>query len=274
MAQEALQVGAWDQKYREYQAALASRYLIPKLRAWGIDPAGKRVLEVGCGDGGCAAEFHRAGAEVTALDIDERLVRIALELNRQEAIEYPIHVGDICDESCSALQAASFDIVLLRDVVEHLERLDQALRVVLGHLAPGGVLFVDFPPYYSPYGAHQQTLPRKKIGFLPYNKLPYIQLLPDALFYRIVGGDSAASREVMRLRRIRLTLRRFRRQVRAAGLRTRNEHLYLLRPSFKLRYGTPVLAAFLLGAIPGLNEFVVTGANFLLERDAARADPR
>ena len=269
MAQQTNQVESWDRKYRAYQATLASRYLIPVLRAWSIDPAGKRVLEVGCGDGGCAAELHRAGARVTALEIDARLAEIANALNRDEGIEYPVHVGDICDDNCSGLGNGPFDIVLLRDVVEHLENLEQAFRVVLAHLAPGGTLFVVFPPYYSPYGAHQQTLPRRKVGFLPYNKLPYIQLLPDAAFRRLVAGDSAANREVARLRGIRLTLGRFQREVRAAGLRVRNRQLYLLRPSFKLRYGTPVLKASVLGAIPGLNELVVTGAYFLLERNSS-----
>jgi len=258
---------AWDEQYRRYQATLTSQYLIPTLRGWSFDPAGKRILEIGCGDGGCGAELQRAGARVTALDIDARLVQISNDLNRREGVGVQAFVGDINDAHCPGLERGPFDLVLLRDVVEHLENLEQVLRIVVAHLSPGGFVFVDFPPYYSPFGAHQQILPRRKLGPVPYNKLPWIQLLPDALFLRLVAGDGPANREVRRLRGIRLTLGKFERAVRRIPLRIRRRELHLLRPSFKLRYGLPVLGASFVGQVPGLNELLVTGAYFLLERD-------
>ena len=265
---EAIRVEPWDEEYRRYQATLAAQYLIPALRRWSVDPAGKRVLEVGCGDGGCGAELQRAGAQVTALDIEPRLVQICEVLNRREGLDIRTFVGDIEDPNCPGLQAGPFDLVLLRDVVEHLENLDGALRILLTHLAPGGAVYVEFPPYYSPFGAHQQILPRRKIGPVPFNKLPYLQLLPDAWFRRITAGSTSAHREVARLRGIRLTLGKFHRQMQHAGLQVRARHLYLSRPSFKLRYGIPVVGAAVWGEIPLLNELVVTGADYLLERAA------
>jgi SAM-dependent methyltransferase len=264
---ESLRVEPWDEDYRRYQATLAARYLIPTLRRWSIDPAGKRVLEVGCGDGGCGAELQRAGARLTALDIDARLVQICDVLHRREGLEIHTFVGDICDANCPGLEEGPFDLVLLRDVVEHLDELELGLGVILAHLAPGGVLYVEFPPYYSPYGAHQQILPRRKLGFLPIPKLPYIQLLPDAAFRSLVAGNTNAHREVARLRGIRLTLRKFEQQTRSMGLRIRKSKPYLSRPSFQLRYGIPVLGASVLGRIPILNELLVTGVDYLLERD-------
>jgi hypothetical protein len=178
-------------------------------------------------------------------------------------------VGDINDAHCPGLERGPFDLVLLRDVVEHLDNLEHVLGIVSSHLAPNGLVFVDFPPYYSPFGAHQQILPRRKLGPLPYNKLPWIQLLPDALFLRLVAGDTSANDEVRRLRDIRLTLGKFERAVRRTPVRIRRRELHLLRPSFKLRYGLPVLGASFVGHVPGLRELLVTGAYFLLERDAS-----
>ena len=268
----AAKVDPWDVEYRRFQAKLVAEYLIPRLRRWSVEPGGKRVLEVGCGDGGCGAEFFRAGARVTALDVDARLVRLCDALNEREGVSIRTHLGDITDPNCAGLEEGPFDIILLRDVVEHLEELEQALRILLVHMAQDAVLYVEFPPYYSPFGAHQQILPRKKIGFLPYNKLPYIQLLPSKIFRRLVAGESSANREVLRLREIRLTLRKFRRQAKLAGLQIRAHKLYLSRPSFKLRYGIPVAGASFLGEVPYLNELVVTGGDFLLTRaDASQA---
>ena len=190
----------WDEDYRRYQVDLATRYLIPTLTHWGVPFDGKRVLEVGCGDGGCAAAFERAGAQVVMMDVEQRLVDIARELNDREGVHAKAFVGDVFDEAGAFYDEGPFDIVVFRDVMEHLEEPARALQIVARHLSSDGLVFVVFPPYYSPYGAHQQILPRKKLGFLPYNKLPYVQLLPDRSFSAIIRGDAPANREVARLR--------------------------------------------------------------------------
>ncbi len=256
--------GSWDEQYRRYQAKLASHYLIPVLNRWDISLKGKKLLEAGCGDGGCAAEFFRAGCGVTAIDIDERLVSIAAALNEKEGISFGTFTGDVCREDCPGLEEGPFDIILLRDVAEHLEDLCGSLTVLRDNLTENGVLFIVFPPYYSAYGAHQQILPKKKLGFVPYNKLPFIQLLPDPVFAAITRGDEPSHREVDRLRRIRLTIRRFERSCDQAELSVLRRKFYLTRPTHGLRYGVPVVPASILGKIPGLNELIVTACYYLL----------
>jgi SAM-dependent methyltransferase len=161
--------------------------------------------------------------------------------------------------------------VLFRDVMEHLESPATALAIVRRSLAPGGAVLVVFPPYYSPYGGHQQILPRKKFLFVPYNKLPYLQWLPKPVFLRIVGGDAPSNREVARLNGIRLTIRKFEREARSAGYDARRRTLYLSRPSFSLRYGLPVVEAGILGRIPLLAEAAVTAAHYLLSPEKKTA---
>ncbi len=256
----------WDRYYRRYQAALADRYLIPILSRWGVALKDRRFLEVGCGDGGCGAAFYRAGCGVVMVDIDQRLVEIAGRLNRDEKIESKTFVGDVLDETAPFYDEGPFDLVMFRDVMEHLESPEDALGIVRRRLSENGLVFVVFPPYYSAYGAHQQILPRKSIGPLSYNKLPFIQLLPRSWFLRLISGDSGANREVERLSGIRLTIRRFERAVGAAGFAVRAKALYLSRPTFALRYGLPVVGAGPFGKLPGLNEVLVTGAYYLLEQ--------
>jgi len=151
-------------------------------------------------------------------------------------------------------------------VVEHLECLKAALDNVNSILSTHGAVFVVFPPYYSPSGAHQQILPRKKFGFIPYNKLPYIQLLPDALFNAITAGETGPHRDVASLRDIRLTLGKFEKQVGESNLRISKRKFYLLRPTYKLRYGVPVVSAGALGRIPLIRELFITAGYYLLEK--------
>ncbi len=261
-----VEVTAWDEAYRAYQAKLTREVLLPTLRRWGVNVDGRRVLEVGCGVGGCIAELARAGASAAALDIDARLVATAQALDRREGVSVRLAVGDATAPQCALRDEGAWDLVLLRDVVEHIEPLKDVLETLRDALAPDGAIFAVFPPYWSPFGAHQQILPRRTILGVAWNKAPWIHLLPDALFMRVASGDSPAAREVRRLRGIRLTLRRFERLAREARLDVAAVRHYLLRPSFGLRYGAPVLEAGWLGKVPGIREIAVTAGYYLLRR--------
>ncbi|MBN1425748.1 class I SAM-dependent methyltransferase [Candidatus Fermentibacteria bacterium] len=254
----------WDSFYRRYQKELATQYLIPLLTRWGLDLHNGRVLEVGCGDGGCGAAFAAAGCRVTMIDIDRRLVEVARRHNENEGIDARVVVGDVTEEDADVFRDGPFDLVMFRDVIEHLDKPARALGMVRHALSGQGLVFVIFPPYYSPFGAHQQILPRKRVLWVPYNRLPYLQLLPDAAFHRLTGGSTLAHEEVRRLRQIRLTIHAFHRCIRDAGFVVAREKMYLSRPSFALRYGAPVLGAPVIGRIPLVRELAITAAYCLL----------
>lgn len=48
---------------------------------------------------------------------------------------------------------ASFDTVIMNDFMEHISDPEGVLRESLRLLAPGGRIFINFPPYYHPFGA-------------------------------------------------------------------------------------------------------------------------
>jgi len=254
----------WDAYYRAYQTELAERFLIPILRRWRVEPEGRSVLEVGCGDGGVAAAFERQGSRVVMMDVEERLIQAARSANDREGIRAKTFVGDVFDRDAAFYREGPFDLVMFRDVMEHLERPATALDIVKRSLSPRGRVFVVFPPYFSPYGAHQQILPRKSALGIPYNKLPFLQLLPKDLFLRLVRGDHPANREVARLRGVALTVDKFERCVAQSGYEVERRKMFLSRPSFALRYGIPVAGASFVGRIPLVREIAVTAAYYLL----------
>ncbi len=258
---------SWEEYYRDYQFKLAEDYLIPVLESWGVELEGKRVLEVGSGNGGCGEAMYEHGAEVTALEIDGRLADLSKTYNESRNIRISVYQGDICDSSCAVFDRSPFDFALMRDVIEHLHDPCSALDNIKSILADSGTCLIVFPPYYSPFGAHQQILSAKRFFSIPYNKLPYIQLLPDLLFGKIAGGPDRQSVEVRKLRTIRMTISRFLRCAEKSGFKIREAKLFLSRPTFAVRYGLPVINASILGRIPLLRELVVTAAYYLLENE-------
>ena len=59
----------WKEYYWTYQNKLAELHYLPLFEAWGVPMTGKKVLDVGCGDGGFTAALAEAGAISTGVEM-------------------------------------------------------------------------------------------------------------------------------------------------------------------------------------------------------------
>ncbi len=254
-------VPRWKVAYWEFQGAITRDHILPYLDAHGARPSSGRLLEVGAGEGGCLAALHVAtGLDADGLELSAPRTELARAINEPlgfGAIRFA--VGDVTDQATLGELRPPYALVLLRDVIEHVEALDRALGVLARLLAPGGHVLFTFPPYASPFGAHQQLLSR------PILKLPWIQHVPGFLgLARRLDPDHSA--EVLHLGRCRLGRRRMRAAIASSPLTLVDETAFVLRPAFRYRYRVPVVRAGLLGRLPGLGELLTTGAWFLATR--------
>jgi SAM-dependent methyltransferase len=105
-------------------SALANRRLTDAVLA-SADFRGKRVLDVGCGDGTYTMDlFDRGGpAMIRGVDRADRAIEIARGRTQSEAITF-----EVCSAESLPLANGSFDIALLRGVLHHLDRPFDALR--------------------------------------------------------------------------------------------------------------------------------------------------
>ena len=82
----------------------------------------RRVLDVGCGPGALVFFLHELGVDVRGVDYSEHCLRLAPEPIRER-----LSVASIVDEP--VFPDGSFDLVICREVIEHLTVL-QARRLV------------------------------------------------------------------------------------------------------------------------------------------------
>lgn len=103
---------------------------------------GRRLVEIGCGDGGLARALARRGAAVFASDYAEKQVRKARAADEDRAVHWLVTAGQALPfpDSCT-------DVVVYFNTLHHIpagvmaEALDEAVRV----LVPGGLLYVAEP---------------------------------------------------------------------------------------------------------------------------------
>jgi 2-polyprenyl-3-methyl-5-hydroxy-6-metoxy-1,4-benzoquinol methylase len=101
------------------------------------DLSTQHLLDVGCGTGWFSSWARTRGAEVTSLDVGESLLQQTLS----KACVQPV----IGDALVLPFQAASFDIVVSSEVIEHTVNPEQAVTEMARVLRPKGFLALTCP---------------------------------------------------------------------------------------------------------------------------------
>lgn len=114
------------------------------------DLRGKRVLDVGCGEGSNAMLLAKLGARVTGVDISSRSIELCQRRAILERVEDSTRF--ICAPmEAVRLPAASFDIVWGDGVLHHLiPELDGVLKSLLAWARPGAFFVFSEPVSLSP----------------------------------------------------------------------------------------------------------------------------
>jgi SAM-dependent methyltransferase len=228
--------------YRAYQIEIACGALAPILARLDVTLDGARLLDVGCGHGGMTRVWREMGADAVGVDRDaSRLVGLSGEYLAADVLALPFAAGE-------------FDLVFAHDILEHVRPVAGAVAEIARVLADGGRALVSFPPYYGPYGGHQQGL----CG--PGRFVPYGHLLPRA-FWMSLAASRAYTEMFDGL--ARLSVSAFERIVEASPLRIERRLSYIVRPEVAVRARLMTIGLPSFADVPILREFV-TGAVFFL----------
>jgi len=142
---------------------------------------GARILDIGCGDAGVIIAFAEAGARVAGLELDEKSLRRAAIRAEEHGVDATLAKG--IAESLP-FPDASFDLVILDNVLEHVTDRAGTLREIRRVLRPDGLLYMVTP---KPFSLHS-------LWNDPHYDLAGLVLLPRRLqifyFEKIRGGGA------------------------------------------------------------------------------------
>ena len=137
-------------RYKDAAPLHTAAYLRPGImallpRGWATGSlAGKRVLDIGCGNGYWCNEFASRGAQGVGIDASVQGIEHARRMFPACRFETML----IPDDPCATLAEQPFDLVISTEVVEHLYAPRQWARAAFASLKPGGT-FICSTPYHG-----------------------------------------------------------------------------------------------------------------------------
>ncbi|PID58419.1 MAG: hypothetical protein CR986_07895 [Ignavibacteriae bacterium] len=215
------------------------------------------VLEVGSAEGGSIKYFSEQGANCWGIEISKGRSDFSIEYCKDSKISF-IH-DDICNYEL-VKKLPKMDIILIRDVIEHIPDKVKALENMNTLLKENGKLFLSYPPKYSPYAGHQQNV-KKIIG-----KLPFIHLLPQSLyklFLKAAKQSETRISEFMDTKRDMISIQKIEKYFNKTNYKILKKDYYFIRPCFEKRFGWEPRKTFL-SRIPILKEIFTIGALYIL----------
>ncbi len=248
-------------QYFSEQSYTTRKYVIPFIEHAGAMPPGSDVLEIGCGDGGNMEPFLDSGHRVAGVDISGTRIQDARRFfsghpNRENL---RLVTGDIYQVG----DLGKFDIIVIRDVLEHIHNQERFMAYIKGFLKPGGRVFLGFPPWHNPFGGHQQICRHPLIC-----RLPFLHLLPGSAYrgvLRYCGESEATIRELEEIRETRITIERFLAILRRENYRVLKREYYLVNPNYEIKFKLkPRKQSALIHGIPYLRNFCITTCYFLI----------
>jgi SAM-dependent methyltransferase len=112
-----------------------------------------RLVELGCGSGSVLAALARYG-EAVGVEVDDAL--------RGAAVARGLDVRRGALPDALPVEPGSADVVLLLDVLEHVEAEEPALAAARKVLAPGGLFVATVPAYRWLWSAHDVVLGHRR----------------------------------------------------------------------------------------------------------------
>jgi SAM-dependent methyltransferase len=227
-----------DAKVRfDQQVENSENYVLPFIEKTKSIGAGTNVFEVGTAEGGVLLPFINRGCFCVGVDLAQQRIELAKEFLASEVAAHKVEFlyKNIYDEDFLSRFKGFFDVIILKDVIEHVYEQEKFIPYLKNFLKPGGQIFFGFPPWYMPFGGHQQIC-RTKLASM----LPYYHILPRLLYKAILkmaGEEDNLVKDLFEIKDTQITIERFERIIKKSGLKVLHKTHYLINPIYKYKFG-------------------------------------
>ena len=250
--------------YFSEQVHTTAQYVLPYISSVHKVSPESKILEIGCGYGGNLKPFLELGCSVSGIDISPSGIQIAREKLSQweQANKLCLIESDIYKLNAKAV--GQFDWVIMRDVIEHIFDQEKFLAHLKQFLNPNAHVFFAFPPWYMPFGGHQQICQSRILSHLP-----YFHLLPRQLYRNLLNWfkePSATIQELNDLKTTGVSIERWQRLLKKQGYSIAKKTSYLINPHYQTKFGfTPRKCIAPFSKFYFLRNFFITSCYYIVQ---------
>jgi len=157
----------------------------------------------------------------------------------------------------------AFDIVFLRDVIEHIPNQESFMKHLKKFISPNGIVFFAFPPWRMPFGGHQQICHKKWLSHIP-----YMHILPKCIYQFILKTFGSSESEITVLSNIAetsISIRRFEKIICRENYTVIQKSHWLINPNYQVKFGLKPRKVPKAFHIPHIQDFYTTAVYYVLK---------
>lgn len=255
------------ERYFDIQYRVTKEYILPFLREFIPHKKWNRVLEIGCAEAGVLKAFLEEGAFCTGIELASYRLNSAVKYHQEALAEGRIEFinRNIFDIDPDNDLGGRYDLVILKDVIEHIPGQSEFIQQLSNFLNDDGYIFFAFPPWQMPYGGHQQVCKSKFLS-----KLPYFHLLPKGIYkgiLKLFKESSMTIDDLLEVKSTGISIKEFEKAITTNKLSIIGKRHYLFNPIYKYKFNlNPKEQVSVVSKIPLLRDFVTSACYYLVKR--------
>ncbi|MDO8951632.1 MAG: class I SAM-dependent methyltransferase [Draconibacterium sp.] len=248
-------------QYFDEQALTTQKFVVPFIADLVKFDSETTVLEIGCGEAGNLKPFLDMGCQCTGIDISCGRIELAKEFYKNHPNRQNLTL--ICEDIYKVNPDKKYDVIIMRDVIEHIPNQEKFMGFVKSFLKPEGKFFLAFPPWQNPFGGHQQVCKSKILSVLP-----WFHLFPGSIYTLILkafGESDATIKGLLEIKETGISIERFERILKQENYKTEKRVFWFINPNYQTKFGiNPHKQINLISSIPGLRNFFTTAMYYLV----------
>lgn len=254
------------EKYFGFQYDHSREYIIPFIKDFLSFDNDPKILEIGSAEAGVLKAFTDLRLKCTGIEIEEGRAQMAMEFMANEIQSGLIDfiISDVYRVNPSTLKH-KYDLIILKDVIEHIHDQRSFLQHIKEFLNTNGLIFFTMPPWYMPFGGHQQMCDSSIL-----KRLPWFHLLPKRIYKKVLeffGETTPNINVLLETWDTQLTIRNFEKLCKQTNYKFEKRVMYLKNPTYKYKFNLKPREQFkIIAAIPFVRDFFTTSVYYLVRK--------